>query len=595
MTQQTPAQKVLERVFMDYVDDGYAEEPQDDLWEVFVSDLLLRSKAIDDEEVRSGIVDGSHDGGIDAFYTFLNGTLVQGDHPALESEEVASKHVGDSPAIEVLVTQSKNKSSWQETALEKLLSSVPTLLDPSKAEEYLHNRFRDDLVGQVLIFRSLSENLAVKFPRFSFRVVYATRASESAITQSLKDKSDQIKGVIASLLTPGAAVSCDLVGADGLYQLAGTTYSAPALLRLRNTMIREEGSFLGIASLVDYLSFVRDGNGELRSELFESNVRDFEGSNTVNRSIQETLAKPSGAEFWWQNNGVTILGRRVNAPNQVLTIEQPLIVNGLQTTHVLHQSDRDGRLHDLRKTEGVLVRVIESDDDDVRDQVIAGTNRQTRVDGAALFATDELQVDIERFFLANDWYYERRKNRYKNMKKPAARRISISLLAQAIMSLDQGEPDAARGRPTTVLGSSYGRIFNSSVGMAGYMRAAQLLMSVSNFLRTNKAKEIVNDYSNMRFYLLVGAAMAHLRAKNFDTLKFRENHSRLPGAFEEDDLLAALGRVNELFDEYNQSHLKMTRDSIAKSSDFRRMFLSRFNADKDSWPTCVSHPVAGLG
>lgn len=192
----------------------------------------------------------------------------------------------------------------------------------------------------------------------------------------------------------------------------------------------------------------------------------------------------------------------VNAPNQVLTIEQPLIVNGLQTTHVLHQSDRDSRLHGTRKAEGILVRVIESDDDDVRDQVIAGTNRQTRVDGAALFATDELQVDIERFFLANDWYYERRKNRYKNMKKPAARRISISLLAQAIMSLDQGEPDAARGRPTTVLGSSYGRIFNRSVGMAGYMRAAQLLMSASSFLRTNKAKEVVNDYSNMRFYLL---------------------------------------------------------------------------------------------
>lgn len=75
--------------------------------------------------------------------------------------------------------------------------------------------------------------------------------------------------------------------------------------------------------------------------------------------------------------------------------------------------------------------------------------------------------------------------------------------------------------------------------------------------------------------------MAHLGAKDFDTLKFRENHSRLPEAFKEDDLLSALERVNDLFDEYLQSHLKMTRDSNAKSSDFRRMFLSRFNADKE--------------
>lgn len=582
MAQQTPAQKVLERVFSDYIADGRSEESQDDVWEVFVSDLLLRPKGIDDEEVRSGIVDGSQDGGVDAFYTFLNGTLVQDDHPALESEEVASKHVGDAPIIEVLITQAKNKPSWQESALEKLLSSVPILLDPSKSRTYLLDRFREDLVGQVMIFRDLTENLATKFPRFSFRVVYVTRASESWITRPLKDKSNQIVQVIASLLTPGASVTCELIGADGLYQLAGTTYSTPAELRLRNTMIREEGSYLGIANLSDYLSFVRDENGDLRAEMFESNVRDYEGSNLVNRSIQQTLAKSTDAEFWWQNNGVTILCRRVNAPNQVLTIEQPLIVNGLQTTHVLHQADKDGRLHDSRKTEGVLVRIIESDDDAVRDQVIAGTNRQTKVDGAALFATDDLQVDIERFFVAQDWYYERRKNRYKNLKKPAARRVSISLLAQSIMTLDQGEPDAARGRPTTVLGKDYSRIFNRDIGMAGYLRAAQLLTSVSSFLLTNRAKEVVNDYSNVRFYLLIGAAMAHLDVKTFKSLKFRDNHMRLPESFDETDLLRALERVAELFNEYFSANPSMTRDSIAKSSEFRRQFLDNFNSKKDS-------------
>lgn len=577
MSQQTPAQKVIERVFLDYKNDGYSGDADDDVWEVFVADLLLRSKALDDEEIRSGIVDGKRDGGIDAFYTFLNGALVQDDHPALGSEIAASKHVGDTPTIEVLVTQSKNKASWQETVLEKLLSSLSELLDESLTLEFLHSHFRESLVRQVSIFRSLSENLAVKFPRFTFKVVYATRASEKSITDTIVRKSEQVEQLIRLSLTPGAAVSCELLGADRIYELAGTVYSAPAELRLRNTIIREEGSFLGIASLEDYLSFVRNENDDLRSEMFESNVRDFEGSNVVNRSIQETLANPSDAEFWWQNNGVTILGRRVNAPNQILTIEQPLIVNGLQTTHVLHQAERLNRLDDSRKSEGVLIRVIESDDDAVRDQVIAGTNRQTQVSGAALFATDILQVDIERFFLANDWFYERRKNRYKNLKKPAARRVSINLLAQAIISLDRGEPDAARGRPTTVLTKDYERIFNSSIELPVYLRAAQLLYSVSSFLRTNKAKEVVNDYSNIRFYLLIGTAMAHLGARDFNSLKFRENHSRLPEAFEEAALLEALERVSQLFFEYSRAHQNMTRDSIAKSSDFRRWFLDNVN------------------
>src|SRR6218665_3172774 len=379
-----------------------------------------------------------------------------------------------------------------------------------------------------MIFRSLSENLAVKFPKFNVRITYATRAPESAITQTLEDKKNQLQATATSLLTPGAVVSCQLIGADTLYHLAGKTHSAPAELRFRNALIREDGSYLGIANLSDYLNFVRDENGSLRSELFESNVRDFEGSNQVNSSIQATLAKTSGAEFWWQNNGVTVLARRVNAPNQILTIEQPLIVNGLQTTHVLHQAEEEGHLHESRATEGILVRVSESDDDDVRDQVIAGTNRQTKVDGAALYATDQLQIDIERFFLANDWFYERRKNHYRNLKKPATRRVSISLLGQAAMTLVMGEPDAARGRPTTVLGKSYEQVFNPDLGVAGYLRSAQLLSSVSSFLRTSDAKDIVNDYSNMRFYLLIGAAMRRRKAKSFGDLRFVDAHANMP-------------------------------------------------------------------
>lgn len=574
----TPAQSVIDRVFRDFRKDGRDGEPVDDVWELFVAELLLRPNSLDDEEIRSGVVDGSGDGGIDSFYTFLNGVLVQSDNPALESEETATKSIGDSPTIEVLLIQSKNRESWQETVLEKLLSSIPMLMNHSHTEEYLLERYREDLVRQVLIFRTLVENLAMKFPRYTFRVVYASRAPETAITQIIRDKATQVETTVRDQLTPGASVTCELLGADGIYELAGRSHSATAKLKLRDTMIRGEGSYLGIASLSDYLSFVRDGNGRLRAEMFESNVRDFEGANTVNRSIQETLASSSGAEFWWQNNGVTVLGRRVDAPNQTLTIEQPLIVNGLQTTHVLDQTDRDSQLHDSRREEGILVRIIESEDDEIRDQVIAGTNRQTKVDGSALYATDELQIDIERYFLAHDWYYERRKNRYKNLKKPAARRVSIGLLAQAIMSLHQGEPDAARGRPTTALNKGYESVFNKEIGTEGYLRAAQMLSSVSAFLRTTNAKEIVNDFSNVRFYLLVGASMAKLNAKGFDSLHFHHNYSRLPETFEEGALIQALQRVETLFREFSGTHPKMTRDSIAKSAVFRQWFLTEFNA-----------------
>lgn len=582
MAAQSPAQKVVDRAFRDFVKDGHSEETLDSAFQQFVAELLLRQRGLDDEEILSGIVDGREDGGVDALYVFLDGVLVQSDHAALESEDRAVKIVGDGPRIEVLLVQVKNKSSWQEVALDRLLSTIPTLLEDASTRAYLSSRFNDVLAEQAMILRTLSEHLSMKFPKYSFRVVYATKGTEAQISQRLRDKSLQIENSIASLLTPGAAVACDLIGAEGLYELAGAPQAAPAELRFRNTLIREEGSYVGIADIADYLQFVRNEAGDLRSDMFESNVRDFEGSNVVNKSIHRTVATSGGAEFWWQNNGVTVLGRRINAPKQTLTIEQPLIVNGLQTTHVLHRADKDKKLHDSRRSEGILVRVIESDDDEVRDQVIAGTNRQTRVEGASLYATDALQTHIERYFFANDWYYERRKNRYKNLGKPASRRVSIHSLAQAIMTLDRGEPDVARARPTTVITNDYRSVFNTDIGVAAYLKAAQMLASVSSYLRSSEAKSIINNYSNVRFYLLLGVAMTSVGARDFSGLKFRENHHRIDGHFEPVKLSGVLKCVARLFDDYERENPGVTRDAMAKSADFRRYFLEQIPWAQDA-------------
>ena len=172
----------------------------------------------------------------------------------------------------------------------------------------------------------------------------------------------------------------------------------------------------------------------------------------VNEAIAATLATQEDAEFWWLNNGVTILGTEVDGSQLTLAISQPLIVNGLQTTVVLDRAQKDGTLVPTRLDDGLVVRVIETDDEDTRDKVIAGTNRQTQVPSIALYATRRLQRDIERFLLVHRWYYERRKNRYKNQGKPAKRRITLNLLAQAMITLMLGAPDVARARPSTLLG-----------------------------------------------------------------------------------------------------------------------------------------------
>lgn len=58
-------------------------------------------------------------------------------------------------------------------------------------------------------------------------------------------------------------------------------------------------------------------HGELLEYLFESNVRDYEGDVEVNEQIRETLHNQNDkAEFWWLNNGITILAAKNRRTSQ---------------------------------------------------------------------------------------------------------------------------------------------------------------------------------------------------------------------------------------------------------------------------------------
>ena len=50
-----------------------------DQFEFLMLSEILKHYGLSESEIKSGIVDGSDDGGIDAFYTFVNGILIQED------------------------------------------------------------------------------------------------------------------------------------------------------------------------------------------------------------------------------------------------------------------------------------------------------------------------------------------------------------------------------------------------------------------------------------------------------------------------------------------------------------------------------------
>ncbi|HBK4815621.1 MAG: AIPR family protein [Enterobacter cloacae] len=56
-----------------------------------------------------------------------------------------------------------------------------------------------------------------------------------------------------------------------------------------------------------------------------------------------------------------------------------------------------------------MVKVIVSNDESVRDQIIRATNNQTAVEQYSLHATERIQKDVEEILLRNGFFYDKRK------------------------------------------------------------------------------------------------------------------------------------------------------------------------------------------
>jgi hypothetical protein len=83
----------------------------------------------------------------------------------------------------------------------------------------------------------------------------------------------------------------------------------------------------------------------------------------------------------------------------------------------------------------LLVKVVVSNDNEIRDQIIRATNNQSIVEVASLHATDKIQRDIEEVLERSGWFYERRKNYYRNIGKPEARFVTPMYIEAGCVAL----------------------------------------------------------------------------------------------------------------------------------------------------------------
>jgi len=204
--------------------------------------------------------------------------------------------------------------------------------------------------------------------------------------------------------------------------------------------------------------------------------------------------------FWTRvlNNGITILADECPVNGHKITITNPEIVNGLQTSHEIFawhsgvKVNSDGR--------NILLRIIVSKDDKSRTKIIKATNSQTKVSELSLMSTDQIQEDIEDRLKLYGLFYDRKKGEYKRLKQPLKKIIGIGTMAQAFIATVLQKPDESRGRPESYVNKKPHEVFDVGLEKDIYVACILLDRQISEFL-DNQNGISSDERRDIRYYV----------------------------------------------------------------------------------------------
>lgn len=486
--------------------DEYDDEAS--FFEYFSSSQILKDYDLSDDEIENGIVGSSGDGGCDSIYIFLNKNLVLPDQIDSITPLKESK-------VEMVIIQSKRETSFKESTIQKWKDVSNNLLSLSNSLNDFATRYNDDVIESFGFFRDLYTKLLTSRVKLEFKYIYVSFAED--IHPNVMQQAEELKELVYKLF-PNANVNIEFIGATKLYDKYNTPAETIVNLPLVEVPIAlgKNKNYVGLVSLKEYYGFIVSEDNTLRKKFFEANVRDYQGKNNVNSSIRETLENGQSEDFWWLNNGITILtSEAMLVNNRELQLTNPEIVNGLQTSNEIYLYFKNNLSLLESETRNVLVRIIVPDSEESRDNIIFATNNQTNIPKASLRVTDPIHLQIELYLKGRGLFYDRRKNYYKNQGKKPSEIVGVSFLGQCLITLFLKKPDYARARPSTILtdDDSYNKLYLENNDLEIFYRCALLGKKVQKNLKKT-IQYTSAEKSDILFYLLYGVIASSIKKNN---------------------------------------------------------------------------------
>lgn len=457
-------------------------------FENFAIEQILKEYDLSEEELYSGIVDGGNDGGIDGIFYFINSRLVYD----IDKTDFPKTGVNFS----VYIITCKHESSFKMVPINNMSTTLDEFFDLTIDNSELISVYNGDILSKRELLIEIYSRVAANIDSLNINLLYVSRGDLNELADNVKSKADYL---IQNINKKFSLCDCrfHFLGSSELLEKYRKRKKLSSQIKCID-LINCDNSYLMLCNLKDYYNFIIDDDKKLKRYILDSNVRAYMGDNRVNKEIMKTLENKDSIEFWFLNNGITILSNKVTIIGKNVRIENVQIVNGLQTTETIYNyfsSISD----EINENRNILIKVIESEDNLVRDEIIKSTNNQTAVELYSLKATDKIQRDIEDILLENDMYYERRINYYSNKGIEKTKIVTPLYLAYGYVSIVLKMPYRAIGLKSKFMNvkEQYEIVFSEKNPIKLWPIIANAMKKVEKLVEESRIKD--NTISTVKY------------------------------------------------------------------------------------------------
>ncbi len=433
---------------------------------------------IEMEEAKNLITEGGNDAGVDAIFI---GDLNDFEFPVTIFQ---GKYVFDL----------EKESNFPANAIQRVVGAVSSIFDPDKP--LLLN---EDLKPKVQEIRSLISD------------GYIPTVRCICVNNGLKWNKEG-DNHIHNAGFPPSQVQFDHFNHEDIVQFLQNKKGVKASVHFSGKSIVDDFNYKRVlVGKVNVEEFARlfENHGDI---LLERNIRRYLGltQSPVNESIRQTLIGDKKDNFYFYNNGVTIVCSKfsynaLQAGEWNVSIEDLQIINGGQSCKTIHQTILNHPKLDYSQV-FVLVRLYElsgGNIDDLITDITIATNSQNPVDLRDLRANDDRQRKLELDINELGYAYKRKKD-----VALTGDIIPSSVVAEAAFTIWKRKPHLAKFKRTELFGKFYDDVFND-------LNSAQAILGVLIYRYCDNQRrryELYNNhphlpYSNYFISMIIGDLM----------------------------------------------------------------------------------------